>query len=136
MIHDLRVPDPVPEHAVSSVRQYLRAIRSSGFAVREYGALSVRRARRVPFSRRPASRAEEAVQRGSLARDLLVRFYLNLVGGALGVVAEKVREARRVWRPHMCVIEPSTLQVSPTDRAAFLPLKELLEERALELRDR
>jgi len=129
-IHDWRVPDPVPEHTISSFRAYLQALRACGFAVRDYGALSIRRARRVPFTAWPARRANEALERESLAHDSVVRIYLNLVGGALGVVAQKVQEARRVTRPRIRVIEPSTVQVSSADRAAFLPLRELLVEQA------
>jgi SAM-dependent methyltransferase len=135
-IHDRRVPDPVPEHYVAWMGQYLRAIRRSGFAVREHGALSVRRARRVPFTEHVALKAGQAVQGGVLARDPIVRTYLNLVGGELGVVAEKVREVGRVSRPRIRVIDPSAATVSPADRAAFRPFKEVLEERARELRDR
>jgi SAM-dependent methyltransferase len=135
-IQDRRVPDPVPEHAITSLRQYLRAIRASGFAVREYGALSVRQARKVPLTAWAARRADEAVRTGSLARDPVSRIYLNVVGGTLAVVAEKVQEAERVRRPRIRTIDPSTVQVSPEDRAAFRPFKELLEERAKELRDR
>jgi hypothetical protein len=84
----------------------------------------------VPFSGHVARRADDAVARGSLASGALVRAYLSGAGGEIAVVAEKAQEADRVKRPQIRVIDPSRLQASAADRAAFLPFRELLEERS------
>src|SRR6266545_57840 len=85
VVDELRHPDPIPEHAVTSARAYLRAIRNAGFEVAENGALSVRRAKRVPFSGWAARRVAEASARGSLAHDFVSWLYLHVVGGDLAV---------------------------------------------------
>jgi SAM-dependent methyltransferase len=129
-LYGWRHPDPLPEHAVSWTGQYLRAIRSSGFGILEYGALSIRQAKRVPFTAWPARHAVETIRHGSVAHDFVTRVYLQLVGGQLVVVAEKASEAPRVRRPRIRVIDPDQLRVSPHDRVSFYPFRDLLEERA------
>ena len=125
-----RRPDPIPEHAISWTHQYLRAVRRSGFKVLEYGAQTLRRAKRVPFTAWAVQRTNEAMQRGALARDPLTLLYLHVVGGALIVLAAKDQEAPRIERPRIHVIDPAQLRVSVEDQADFRRFRELLEERA------
>ena len=101
-------PDTIPEHAFSWTHEYLRTSRSSGFDVLEHGALSLRRARRVPFAATAAARASEERRRGSLAHDFLTMLYLQLVGGELVLIAAKTREAPRLTRPRVRVIDPAS----------------------------
>jgi len=125
-----RSRDTIPEHKISWAHRYSRAVRNSGFNRLEYGALNIRPARRVPGAPWAARRGTEAVRRGGIADDPLSLAYLQLVGGDLVIVGEKVREAPRVPRPRIRVLDPARLQVSPADQATFQPLRDLLQERA------
>jgi SAM-dependent methyltransferase len=130
-----RSRDTIPEHKISWAHQYSRAVRNSGFNRLEFGALNIRPARRVPGAPWAARRGARAVRHAGIADDPLSLAYLQLVGGDLVIVGEKVREAQRVPRPRIRVLDPARLQVSPADQARFQPLRDLLQERAQPARD-
>ncbi|MGN6431338.1 MAG: methyltransferase domain-containing protein [Gaiellaceae bacterium] len=125
-----RSRDTIPEHAITWMHEYLSAVRASGFETIVAGALNVRPSRRVPGSTWAARRARKAMQGAGVADDALSLGYLQVVGGDVVIVAAKAREAERVPRPRIRVLDPEALQVSDADQKSFRPLSDLLQERA------
>lgn len=126
-LRELRHPDPHESHRIGWPGEYFRALQDNGFDVLES-------AYRFGFAGRWMGRIRTTVDARSVNRLKADRVTGTLAripgGGALRVIAEKRREARRVPRPPLAVTSPERVRVGAADRKRFMPLVSALEDAA------
>ena len=121
-VYELRHPDPHKGHHITWIDRYRHAIERAGMELRyetaTYDDFTYPPPRTEILRRARQRAARETKGMASLTR--FAQLQLRLFGGAsIVLVAEKTRSLPALPRPRMRVIDPTTLQVSPEERAAF-----------------
>jgi SAM-dependent methyltransferase len=132
-LYELRHPDPHEGHHITWIDRYRRAIKRAGMNLRyETAAYDdfIYPPPRTTIIRRARRRAERET-RGMARLSPFAQLQLRLFGGAsIVLIGEKTHSTPALPRPRMRLIEPTTHQVTPGERAAFSDFPDVLQRAA------
>ncbi len=131
---ELRRPDPHKGHSITWLDAYRRTLKRTGFTLVYESAVYDPRENRHALLGRLKKRAFRSVR--DLGRpDAFTAAHLRLIGDASSIIiARKTSPATREPRPPMAIIEPTTLVITPQERAAFRVMLPVLGQASRRLR--